>query len=592
MFMNWFTNKCEALVDERGLALKGEALAAARQNPHAKKCGNLIRIGANCCRICGAPAPGRTLTCGNCGAKVSTVAQFCSECGTALDIEGRDQLVGGIWRPAPDIFAKRFELDGLQNILQKGLDVQNGQAAIILVAGEATDVLPPGHYSFEELANFKNPKKEKCSVVMVRLAELEFPLRISGLRTQEDMEAALVCSVVLQFNPSLATQFMSNIMANPTYVTGDVQSAFLTFDAIAFNLLIGELQVAARDFCNAHSVDTIFLDPECRVELFNTMSRALSEKLKSAGLDFERLEKINFLGPAFEELRRQNGELEVRRRELEYELRAQQMELDHNRLSEESRSENENALRQLAKELKISDLVRDREIERVQESHRVEREIAALELNYQKNKKGLTDGAELAVLKAKHDEELKAIQQNGEMERRQKEHAEQLRQKIADQRAALECAQLEDSIQKLKNDAIHLRTLQILEEQRLAEEAKADAEKKRIERLEGVSLSTLLAMANDAVSKDAILEAMKIQQASSLTSEQALAAAVREGVPGAADALLRMDKGLAEERRQELERVIQLNERNVQSFERIAIKSMEASSEAAKGNNTTTQIVK
>ena len=130
------------------------------------------------------------------------------------------------------------------------------------------------------------------------------------------------------------------------------------------------------------------------------------------------------------------------------------------------------------------------------------------------------------------------------------------------------------------------------EEQRLADEIKADAEKKRIELLEGVSLTTLLAVAKDAASKDAILEAMKIQQSSSLTPEQALAAAVREGIPGAADALLRMDRDLAEERRKELEGVIEVNAKNVQSFERISIKSMEASSEAAKGNNTTTQIIK
>ncbi len=285
MFLDWFTNKCEAYVDVNGKALHGKELEEAKHNPKAKRCGHRVRIGAKVCRICGSPAPGIGWTCGNCGAKISNKTQFCTECGAPQDAEGRMNLVGDIWRPAPYVFAQRFELNAFRNILDKGLDIQEWQSAILLVGGETINVLPRGHYDLDDLGAFKYADKtgQTRSIVMVRDAEYEFPLRIAGLLTKEGMDAELVCSVILKFNREKASNFMTNMIGNPDYVSGDVQSCSLSFESIANNKLIAELEMAAKDFCNANTVDAIFLDPEKRVELYNTMTKLLEARLDSAG---------------------------------------------------------------------------------------------------------------------------------------------------------------------------------------------------------------------------------------------------------------------------------------------------------------------
>ena len=594
MFLGWFTNKCEAYVDEDGYALQGEELKAAMRNPKARRCGHLVRIGANICRICGAPAPGIGWTCGNCGAKISNETRFCSVCGAPQDTEGRMQLVSDVWRPPEYIFAKRFELNGFRKLMEKGLSIQEGQAAILLDGGQAIDVLSPGHYSIDELGAFKvsDSTGKSRSIVMLRLGELEFPIRIGGLLTQEGMEAELSCSVVIQFNHEGAVPFMSNVMSNPMYVSGDVQACSLSMESIANNILIGGLEIAAKDFCNANKVDDIFLNPEKRVELYNTMSNVLSVRLEKTGFLFNRLSNVEFHGPVFEALRRKNGELEVKRREMEFQLRAQALENEQIQRASKSDMEHENYLKQLAQEMKISDALRDSELAKVNEAIAVERAKAVLELKFQQAKKELVDVAELEKLQTMHDEALKEITQNGEIQRRQREHAELLRQRIEEQKTALDYSRIESEIQKLKSDAVHYRTLQLLEEDRLSKEIERLHEKGRVDNFRDADWKTLFAVAKTPAEREQILDAIKIEQTKDLTPEQMIADGVRRGKANATEAFVAITRERDRHSQEELDRLQQVTDKYMQAFERIAVKSMEASAAAAKGNTTTTQFIK
>ena len=594
MFLSWFTNKCEAYVDENGRALHGQAFEEAKRNRKARKCGNLVRLGAKVCRFCGAPAPGAGWTCGNCGAKISNKTQFCTECGAPQDSEGRQNLVGDVWRPSPNVFAQRFELNAFKNILERGLDIQDGQAAILLVGGETTDILPPGHYSIDDLGAFKEAGRtgKSRSIVMVRLIELEFPIRVCGLLTKEGMDAELICSVIVQFNHNRALEFMSNVMGNPAYVSGDVQSCRLSFESIASNILMGELEIAAKDFCNRNSANEIFLDPEKRVALSNEMSKVLTGQLDKSGFIFHRLAKVEFLGPVFEMLRRNEGELEVKRREMEFQLRAQALGNEQEKRASKEGMEHETYLKQLAQEMKISDALRDQELARLKEADDLERAKATLEFKFQTAKKELQDTAELKKLQLEHDEELKTMEQNGDILRRQTEHDEQLRERIEEQKAALEHSRIEAEIQKIKSDAVHARTLELLEEERLNKEIEREHEMSRVEYLKDADWKTLLATAKTNAEREQILDVIKLEQQQHLTPEQILAIGASKGISGASDALVAMVRDRENRSGEELDRVMQLTDKYMQAFERITVRGMESSAEAAKGSNATTQVIK
>ena len=191
MIAEWlFTNKCNALVDENGDALEGEALAQAKQNKHAKTCGARVSIRAKFCRKCGAPAPGGWWTCSSCGHKIGNDSNRCSYCGAVQNIEDRRLLIGGMWSPEYGTFAQRFEVNAHRPSLENGLEIQAGQVGVLLNGGEICRELLPGNYSLELLDGVSSHSGQNGakSVIILQSGEQKYSFVLDEMRTREGLD--------------------------------------------------------------------------------------------------------------------------------------------------------------------------------------------------------------------------------------------------------------------------------------------------------------------------------------------------------------------------------------------------------------------
>lgn len=580
MFGNWFTNKCQAYVGSDGRVLSGPALEAAKQDPKARRCGARVKVRAKFCRSCGSPAPGGWWRCGACGKWIGNESETCSHCGHTQNAASRVNLDNGVWSKGDDVFAQRFELNDIEALLKNGLVIQEGQCAILLANGRIAEVLPPGRYPAAELVDMEHyfHSGDRKALVMVELAEIAFPVLCTGLRSKEDMDLDLTCSVLLRFNPECAEEFLANVMGSHVYVSGDDINAVLGYDDLARNLLLSEVEIAAKDVCNEHAVDDLFKDPQLRIELEDRIADQLKRNLDAAGLKFMRLSEVEFHGTMFERLRDLAGDVERKRRELEFQLRADQITQDSAKREALGEIEVEDYLDQLAHEKDIKDYVRAQEMARFNEIWERDRAIADLNLKYEQARKELTDTSELETLQAEHDEALKAIVQGGEIERRRREHAELIRQRLEEQNASLGYERIEIEIQKMRHDAAlaAARDKLDLEKTRRADERENEAERAKTLSGLGHDILTRISLAKDPAEAHYLMKAFKAMQRDGKDPMQLLAEAAADGNTDAAAALANLSNdriGMLEDvRRAERE----MSERQAERMERMFNKAADA----------------
>jgi len=583
-----------AIVGEDGLVLSGSALKNAKNNRHNRYCGYLVNRRAKFCSRCGSPTPGGWWRCGSCNQWIGNESQRCPHCGKMQNVAARLDLADGIWQKGDDVFAQRFDSLDVQDLMRKGLSIQEGQCAILLEGGAVADVLPPGHYQPEKIVDLREYLKSNKpkSFVMVDLAEIPFPVMVDGIRTKEDMLVDLSCVVVIQFNHERPVEFLSNVMGNRAWVTNDHVVSHLGYDDVA-RFLIADIDIAVRDFCNNWKIDELFKNPRLRIDLEDRIAGQLRRNLDAAGLQFIRLKEVEFHGKIFEHLRAISGEIEVNRREIEFQLRAAELADDYTKRKAVSEDEMFDFLEQLAQEKNIKAGLREQEKARLQEIWNLER--AKIDLAQRQELASQEQDAENAfeIGDVRHDNELKSLEQDGEIERRRKEYQVLIEQRLVEQNAALKYEQIEVQIQTMKVEAEQEATKGWVEIQQGKMQGLQNLEIERVKAYQGVDTQALVAAIDDPNRSERILQLNEANLQAKMTPELLLAAAAARGVPEAANALAAMTaEKLAIIEKSKVENK-EVYETMLQMNERMFNKAADA---MAKGNasqpSTTTQIIK
>jgi len=339
------------------------------------ECGAAVKKAARFCSKCGAMPPNGWCKCYACGKWVGQEAEFCWNCKQPFNPESRLFVAGGKWSRPSGIFAQRFETGDINSLLKNGLLIEPGNAAILMREEKVKGVLNPGRHDLRTLADrlrFWGADSPK-TVVMVDDGDIGLPLRVTGLRTQEDLEVEFYAEGVVQFDSNAPETLIKNLLLAKDKISYSDLAAIMT----------GELQYALKNYCMASPIDELFKNPDRRMLLENTLDKALRDFLSRNGLIFVRLGGMDFTGAAYEKLRAQAGEVETARRKTQLDQRMRELLTSDKMGQFKSEADLKEYVRQLAQEHDLGNVDRSGELELLRQVYRHEIEVKDAEQRIQ-----------------------------------------------------------------------------------------------------------------------------------------------------------------------------------------------------------------
>jgi hypothetical protein len=553
--MGFFSDKCEALIDpSTGRVLQGEALAQAKQDPKTPRCGHRVKKAARFCSKCGAGAPGGWTQCPGCGKWVGNESSFCWNCKTALHPDTRNAVAGGRWQREAGTFAQRVEVGDIRRLLKDGLIVETGTAALLLDAGAFKDILDPGRHTLESLARKINwwGDPPPRTVVLVDNGDVVVPIRVTDLRTAEEIPVECYTEVCLHFQPKRAEPFLANFMKTALTVS---------YEDLA-NVLAGEVRATVSDAASTSTVEDLVKDPQRRVRLEDALREALKVSAERYGLELVRLASVEFTGKEYEQLREQAGVLEVKRRELEFQQRMREA-LSGDRM-QQFKTEHDLAeyVSQLAQEKDVSSEMREHEMARLKQAHR--HEIDKAEASYQMAKE-MDQAAHQIGIKIKWDDYTAA--------------------------KLLKDAELQARIAAIKVDEEIRQTNEWLKVRAAKMAQRRQDERERAEIYAGKDIQTLIALIPDAAHRDQLLALHRQTLRAGQSPEQLLAEAAGQST-AAAEALARMRELKREDLEREFNERKKLSDESAARLERVLSDALKAMSEFSKHGGSSQTINK
>jgi len=137
--------------------------------------------------------------CPGCSKETQAEWRFCRSCGHALASDASpglttvDEFVASGVPPAlatvdefvaSEVIARRIPSNELPGLLNKSLEVQEGQSALLFLNGRHDTTLPPGKHS---LGNVLTGRGRDASVVLFRTADVAINLSLPGLLTADPL---------------------------------------------------------------------------------------------------------------------------------------------------------------------------------------------------------------------------------------------------------------------------------------------------------------------------------------------------------------------------------------------------------------------
>ena len=373
----------------------------------------------------------------------------------------------------------------------------------------------------------------------------------------------LINYIILRFDKDHAREFMQNLMGSSLLLHNDSITAALAYDEIAHTLLQG-LDSSVRDFCNHETLADLFRSADLRIRLEDHISGCLARNLAAIGMTFVRLKEVEFESEVFEKLREMSGQVEAKRREIEFMQRADELANDATRREAMSEYEMEDYMNQLAHEKGIKDELRQQEIERLRR-----------DWQKQQDKDALSHQNDLADLNRSRAQDRARSDQAFQEEMTDLHRRKELERRIEEQKNSVEYAQLDNQIQSLKLEMEKKKTLAEQEATegwvKIQQDKQSFKQGQKIELMKaasGADLKAMLMAEDDPEKREHLLKLYEMEMQTRMTPELLLAAAAARGNAAAADALSKMNREqLAaiekskQENRDVYERMLQMNER-------------------------------
>lgn len=556
--MGIFSDRCEALIDlQTKKALSVEVLIKARQDPKWPRCGNQVSKIARGCSACGATVPGAWAKCPACGKWIGVESQFCWHCSAALHPEDRSAMRGGYWQRPAGVLAKRVEVGDIKQFLHGGkIIIGEGTAAILIQSGQFKDLLLPGEHTLASLTErIKNWGDQVLrAVVLVDTGDIALPIRVDNIRTAEEIPMSLYTEIVFRTIPdgSAANAFIANVMKD---------GRELSYNDFA-NRFNPEIRSAVQHLCNQSTVEDLFKDPELRLRVEDVIRHEISKSEGRFGFKLLRISTTEVVSPKYEELRATQGDIEVKRRQVEFDQRLRELLASDKMHQLKSEHDLDEYVKQLAQERDISDEHRNQQINLFRLVNR--QEIQAKEAAFR---------LEQEIQQTTHDIGIKVKWDDYNFDVMVKES--QAKAKTRDSAFKQE--------QKETEWALDMRDKKNrLEHEHLAETAKIH---------KTLSMQALLAMTDDPAKRADLVKLSQQLHAQGKSADVILAMQVANN-PELAKAIAEIQHSKHEDHEKDLAERKKLLEESAERLERILKSALETTAEAAKRPAVTTRVIK
>jgi hypothetical protein len=253
--------------------------------------------GAKFCVKCGKPLSGK-IPCPKCKADVPANSRFCVQCGAPMNeaLAGRNR-----WARQPGDFAYRMEIDDVKTVFTKGVAIDEGTRGLLFQDGKAVGVLQPGYHTLQDLTSRLKGLfvGSPVSVLLVDVGDSSLNLRFDRLRTADGDEVSAEIAV----STGLANEldfFVNVVHGQPRVGTADLQSRIQP-----------EVAAVVQGVVQSCRTEELYGNRELTDRIEDELQQALGRGFRRMGLGFHHVEFVDFSGGAYEEIRKQRGELRV-----------------------------------------------------------------------------------------------------------------------------------------------------------------------------------------------------------------------------------------------------------------------------------------
>jgi len=550
------------------------------------QCGGRVRKAARFCSGCGAPSVRADTTCGVCGAELALTSQFCWKCGADQEAMPAPNVIGHRWVRNAEDFAVRVDDVDVPGLLTKGIMIEHGTRAILFQQGKYMGELHEGIRDIGGLLQRINHFNTNvpASIVIMDAGDIAMDLDVSDIRTAENIPVSAFARVVLNVSDP-DSLFLNLFKAKKRYTLVELRES-----------LVLELKNTVEIAGAGYSAHDLFGNPQLRQTMETDIQQLMDDIVNRVGLKIVQLRIMRFESPAFEEIRKEKGEIAVEKEKVVLEEEKIGIKEDRIKLAKRLREsltqekmdsfknekDFEQFLRQTEHELGIKDVLRQDEMQQLTEriTHNREKDGILRRIEIM----GIEDDARRSreMDELLHEEEKENIRQREMLTRR----LETEKNELEARKIKLDITKLEDEYEYIKHQREHeqdfreaMDGLKILDEvKRIKKDEETHRHKLELEKLRALSEAKIEAIISQAGASQAeILRQLEEQRIRVNLSPEQLLAQLAEKSPEAARALAekyRAESKVTEERLKDMEARIADQKEAADRLERITKEAM------------------
>ncbi|PKB72747.1 MAG: hypothetical protein BZY75_05410 [SAR202 cluster bacterium Io17-Chloro-G7] len=225
--------------------------------------------------------------CPQCGKETREGAKFCPGCGSDLSSPATNPdlpIAANI--PAGDLM-RRLDAGQMQGMFNKRVVVEEGQTALLFLAGRLDQTLGAGSHS---IGNILSSRTRDASVVVFQTSDIPVDVSISRLLTSDPLPLSLEFRLSLKIEEPM--RFMTNLTGGAQFYTAQNLSA----------ALYAPLESGCESFINARSIHELGVGESASRDLVLSLSSELDQVASRWGLRLISTEAVRIQCEAWDDI--------------------------------------------------------------------------------------------------------------------------------------------------------------------------------------------------------------------------------------------------------------------------------------------------